>query len=387
MGKIVKKDKNLKKYCTSRQWEILNAYWDTGSSRKAAKKLGLSSKTSITDTIGKVLKKAAKAGYSPDHGYTHEVPDGFHVKGVSTLYNANGEIVSQWVKSNIDVDNIKEKLSELVGVFADKVEPLSEIEGPSYTDDDIMCLYPIADLHIGMYAWKEETGNDYDCEISKELLFNALERLIHSAPNSKKAIIVSLGDWFHSDTIENKTLKSGNILDVDTRWQRVFRIGARMLKTSIEMALTKHEEIDVIVVPGNHDRHSSFALSMFLDAYFRNNKRVKVNSSVSFFRYVVFGKNLLGFTHGNVNESKLPGIMAADKPEEWGKTKYRTWFIGHKHKTSVKEYPGCVVEMVRTIASKDAWTYESGFRSERDLQRIVFHRERGEIERARVFVE
>ena len=44
-------------------------------------------------------RRAAKMGYSPEHSMTHTVPPGFRTKGVSSLYNAEGVLTAQWVKS------------------------------------------------------------------------------------------------------------------------------------------------------------------------------------------------------------------------------------------------------------------------------------------------
>ena len=50
-------------------------------------------------------KKEASRGWAPDHDWTHPVPDGHRVKGNSTLYDADGELAKQWVKSERDSDD------------------------------------------------------------------------------------------------------------------------------------------------------------------------------------------------------------------------------------------------------------------------------------------
>jgi hypothetical protein len=49
----------------------------------------------------------------------------------------------------------------------------------------------------------------------------------------------------------------------------------------------------------------------------------------------------------------------------------------------MKEHPGCDVEVHRTLAGTDAWHAGKGYRSKRDMQVIVYHRDLGEVQRNR----
>ncbi|MGL5566012.1 MAG: winged helix-turn-helix domain-containing protein, partial [Plesiomonas sp.] len=115
---------------------------------------------------------------------------------------------------------------------------------------------------------------------------------------------------------------------------------------------------------------------------YENEPRVTIDDSPSVFNYVEFGKVLIGAHHGHTAKAeKLAGVMAADMPEAWGRTKHRTWMTGHIHHASTKEYPGVYVESFATLAAKDAYAASGGWRSRRNTQCIVFHREFGEVER------
>jgi hypothetical protein len=100
------------------------------------------------------------------------------------------------------------------------------------------------------------------------------------------------------------------------------------------------------------------------------------------------GLNLIGVAHGDgAKIESLPGIMAADRPEDWGATYYRTWVTGHiHHKTRFvgKEYVGCTVESFRTLAPKDAWHNHRGYRSGQSLSCITYDAEYGEVGRQTV---
>jgi hypothetical protein len=140
----------------------------------------------------------------------------------------------------------------------------------------------------------------------------------------------------------------------------------------------------VWLVPGNHDPHSSFAIAMCLNAFYENEKRVTIDMSPAAFKYMQFGKVLIGSHHGHgLKFEQLPGIMATDRAREWGNTIHRYWYIGHIHHITKREGLGAVVESFRTLAARDAWHSSKGYRAGRDMALIVHHRQYGEIERHR----
>ena len=241
----------------------------------------------------------------------------------------------------------------------------------------------MGDPHFGMYAWGAEAGDDFDLGIAKRLTYAAIDSLVESAPPAKEALIIELGDFFHSDTPHNRTEASGHALDVDTRWARVMQIGLDAMVYVIGAALHKHERVTVRIVQGNHDPQSSYALALALGAYFHQEPRVIIDRSPAPFWFHRFGNVLIGATHGHTcKPDKLPVIMATDRASDWGKTDFRYFYHGHFHHKRVSyEHPGCMVEGFRTLAAKDAWHAGAGYRSGRDMVCIIHHRKYGELER------
>ena len=103
---------SLLDFCkTERQKAVVSRVEKGMSQRAIAKDLGIT-KSTIAGHIDAVKGYAVKQGYSPEHDYTHPVPDGFIVKGVSTYYNDEGKPVGQWVKSLSDKERQLEMLVE-----------------------------------------------------------------------------------------------------------------------------------------------------------------------------------------------------------------------------------------------------------------------------------
>ena len=310
------------------------------------------------------------------------------IAGRSVLYDAEGKIKLQWVKSKQDSND--ETIKQLILSLTERIPALPKLktEPPEHSSEQLLAIYPMGDPHFGMYSWAEETGNDFDLKIAERDLLDAVERLVSSAPSCKDALIVNLGDFFHADNTLGETMRSKHKLDTDSRWFKVLQIGLDAMITCVRLALQKHERVTVICAIGNHDDHSSMMLMHMLYRLFENEERVTIFDAPTIKHYYRFGKCLIGVHHGHtIKMDKLPMQMAIDRPDEWGETRYRYWLTGHIHHDSRKEFDGVLVESFRTLAGRDAWAAQMGYRSGRDMKCILLHREFGEVERHTVSVE
>ena len=373
-------DKGLLQYCsTNIEKKYLNEIIKKGTQEKAGESLGVS-RNAIAKAVVRVKKRAAKMGYAPGCDIDTPVAEGYHMKGTSTLYDSEGNVKLQWFKTDKDRENLLELLKEATDAIIEPARGLAKpIAAPKLTTSKFMTCYPIAEPHMGMYAWGEESGADYDVEIAETLLTESMRELVDSAPASDECLIINLADYFHADNSDNQTRASGNVLDVDGRWGKVFWVGVRAKRAIINMALEKHKHVTVRSGLGNHDEQSIFCLMSMMKAYFENEPRVTIHLPNNPFAYHHYGKNLIGVHHGNgVKAAQLPMIMAADQPEAWGSSVYRTFFRGHIHHKEVKEHPGCIVESFRSIAAKDSWHNASGYRAGRAMECIIFRESGGE---------
>jgi hypothetical protein len=376
-------DAQLASYATVRELEIIEAIEKHGGVVPASIALGINH-SNVSRALARVKARAAQKGYAPEHDMRHPVPDGFKVKGVSTYYDEEGKPRGQWVKSSADEDRREQMLREFAQTMADGVKGLAPmVPAPAKASDDLLCVYPWGDPHFGMYAWWQDAGADFDLDIAERLTCSAVDRLVAAAPEGSTGLLLNLGDMFHADNQKNVT-NSGHQLDVDGRWAKVQQIGLKAKIHCILRMLEKHKRVIVRINKGNHDGHSSYALALMLSCWFHNEPRVEVDLSPAPCWYFQFGKVLIGSTHGDTIKGKdMLAVMAADKPQEWGQTTHRYWYVGHVHHKDVKEYPGGIVEYLRTLAARDAWHQGQGYRAGRDMCLIVHHREHGEIERHR----
>ena len=328
-----------------------------------------------------LLKQRAAPKSITEHSGT--IPDGYQIKGTSTLYK-DGEPALQWVKTNQDAERQLELMKEAISSLSEDLPRLDPESPPdnSDTDNNLMAVYPLGDPHIGVLTWGEETGQNWDLKTAEKKFCKAFSRLVKTAPQCDHAVIVNLGDYFHADNMEGVTTRSGNSLDVDTRFAKMIRVGFKIMRQMIDSALSHHRTVKVINATGNHDDTSSLFLSVALANMYESEPRVIIDESPTPFHYVEWGKCMFGVHHGHsCKPSMLPGVMAADQPKMWGRTEYRYWYTGHIHHDTKKEYAGVTQESFRTLAAKDAYATWGGYRSGQDSKCIVLDKRYGEVER------
>ena len=358
--------------------EILRRVELGHSRRKIARDLGMGASV-VTRRVNELTRR----GMSPKHDWTHAVPEGYMVKGTSSYYGEDGKLVGQWVKSTQDQEAMKVALDAAMAALGEELPRIKPRKVGKQKYDDMLTAYPIGDPHFGMYAHKDEAGDDWDLDIAKVTHMETMQHLVSEASPTKQAIIVNLGDALHYDGIVPITNRSKNILDSDGRAWKMINVAVASLKGMVEIALTKHKSVHLVNVKGNHDEFSAAWLSSLFANLYEKEPRVTVETSPAVHTYYRFGKTLIGMHHGHTSKAdRLPGVMATDRAKDWGECLHRYWWTGHIHTDTLKEYPGVVVESFGTLAAKDEYAASSGYRSRRSMKRILIDKERGEIARA-----
>ena len=237
-----------------------------------------------------------------------------------------------------------------------------KIKYPRNTDHHLYEV-DLPDIHFGRLTWKEESGGDYDIQIAEQVVKSALTKLLQCStfyPISK--ILLPIGNDFFNVNTKTNTTVGGTPQQEDTRWSKTFRRGRELAVWMIE-ACSQVAPTDVIIVNGNHDEERTFYLGDALYSWFHRDPNVTINNGASARKYYLYGKSLIGFTHGDKEKLKsLPSIMPAEVPDLWAKSDYREWHLGHlHHKYEINEENGVVIRFLRSLVEHDAWTYQSGF--------------------------
>ncbi len=246
---------------------------------------------------------------------------------------------------------------------------------PRPASSGLLAEIAIMDHHFGKLAWEPEVGGNYDVKIARDRYNAAADVLLADAASRNPArILLPLGnDFYHVDK-GNNTTTAGTPQDCDGRWQKAYTHGLRCVRDLIDNAL-EIAPVDIIIVPGNHDKERAFTLGVMIAALYEQDARVQIDFSPNLKKRVVFGQNLLGFFHGHASPKRrieqLPNEMAGLWKQEYAATTWREWHLGHLHSESedvwrfrASESTGdMIVRRIPSLCGTDAWHYESGYRS------------------------
>lgn len=336
-----------------------------------------------TKDIKRRLFRYRQKGYLPiDSG--NKVSIGEVLKGTSTLYDDQNQVVMQWVKSDVDKTQQLEAIQEVISDLAKTITPLEPVEVPTTTTDALCTLYLSNDIHFGALMWAPESGENWDMAIAQSTVESAYDYLFDSTPRSKIGVVADLGDLMEVDSFKNVTPQSGNPLAVDGRYPKILRAAYGALVYAIQKALLKHEQVVFINIAGNHDMTTGHAIREIVRAFFANEPRVIVDDSPSAIKYLHLNEVLLQFAHGDGLKMKDAGeVMAHDCQGIFSETKFRYAHFGHTHKDAVYDGRLCRAESHRNLAPLNDWAAHKGFRRQLGtMKAITYHSTKGEVARS-----
>lgn len=320
----------------------------------------------------------------PERGEVFAVPDGHKISGVSAFVDAQGREIGKWVKTkegDISPDALAKIIrSEFEGYIPATPALITERGLP-----ERMAMYIIADAHLGLLTHAEEVGEDNSLEIGVDRLRRCMRDLVAETGSCEKALVINLGDAFHANDHKNMTPTSGHILDVAARFKPTARAAVSVFRECVDMALTKHDNVIVKHLPGNHDLTASIILETAAMTHYALNPRVTVDDDMKDYFFLRYGRNLTGWHHGHrLNKpEEMVMCMANECREDWGETDYHYFGTAHLHHSWLKEVGGCIVECYRTLAPADQF-HSGKYGSGRSLSSITLDKEGGEHSRRHI---
>lgn len=284
----------------------------------------------------------------------------------------------------------------------------------AYKPGEHLLVVDPADVHVGKLSVIESTGSSYDIETAVSKCRKAVANLaLKSHAFGIEKIIVILGnDILHVDNGENTTT-GGTRQDVAGMWYQSFQAAKTMYIGMIE-ELTLYAPVTLVFCPSNHDNKAGYMLVDSVASWFRNNPNVDCgdanrNLSMAHRKYIMYGLNLLGFSHGDkAKEKDLPALMAHEAAQAWGQARYRYWHLGHLHhrirnaytvagpvkhekdqigvsvmKSAIPVDPSMTVyvDYARSPSAPDQWHADNGYVSEAAIESFLYHPTRGQVAR------
>lgn len=272
---------------------------------------------------------------------------------------------------------LKRKTSEirtraaLDDMIADAVRKLPKPQKRKYARLPSALWYEVdlPDIHFGKEVIAEESGHAYNIEIARKIVLSTIDRLLdYARPYNVEQILLPMGnDFFNSDTKENTTTH-GTPQQEDTDWRVTFRAGRRLAEDMINKCL-EIAPVKIVMVPGNHDEQRAFYLGEALTARYHSDRHVNIEvvNTIKKRKYIHFGKNLIGFTHGYWEKpARLPSLMPLEEPEKWAASIHREFHLGDKHHKKdllhrTEDIDGVTVRILRSLSGTDTWHFDKAY--------------------------
>lgn len=299
-----------------------------------------------------------------EQGMKIRTADGVDVPHVSQLWSVAADM-----KRRVKVIQMREALADALADLRTAGVKLTRPKPVRTPKRELVGEPSLYDVHLGKLAWNPETGHgDYDVDIARSVMLEAATRCCERLASERvgKVWLPIGNDFLNSDDMAGHTA-AGTPQDEDGRWQRSFQEGRRLLS---EVVALFHEvaPVEVICVPGNHDRQRTFYLGEVLDATFSRTRGITVDNSPAVRKARQHGRTLVAWTHGDrIRLDKLPGLLASEWPEEWAATSRREWHIGHFHVERGRAYVdsetvGPVhIKTIPALCAPDAWHVAQGY--------------------------
>lgn len=329
------------------------------------------SNENITTNFSSYQEMVKSAGYELDE-----------VQSTKIWQTSKGElrfsIVTKDSKED-ETDRLKELKDELLKELTEKSPCLAKVSYPKRNDIPPCAIeISLPDHHFGKLAHIEETGADYNLDIAAELYLDSIKQLYQKViGNNIERFILPIGnDLINSDNHKQTTTRGTQMHD-SHRGPIVFRKVIASVVEAITFLRSK-APVDVIMVPGNHDFETTFSVGEVLDAWYRNDSNVNIDNGLSSYKYYKYGKNLVGFDHGDkIKGPVLATKILKDNKDILADVEFFEWHLGHVHKEMLNEYNGVKVRNLPSLCPADAWHKFFGYDHLRCAQAHIWNKELG----------
>lgn len=337
-----------------------------------------------------------------------EDKNGFTIEKITTNPYGGEFVTYKKDRTNLTVEQIENTVNKLFEDFKDLNKNIFEdIININSEPNNKIALVNLFDAHLDKIPIKDTCKEDSSLERNIQVYKNTIQKIKQELLKIENLnyIIYPVGnDLFHTNTFGLPSTKKGIALEYyGSQEEAYYTICNLVTETIIE--LSKISPVFVVMIKGNHDEDKITTLGFWLKKYFENyaffkslsSHLVEVDSTRNQRKYIQFGKNLIGFAHGDKEKYKidqLPIFMAQEAPKLWGNTIYRKMFLGDLHHgfeykfLKSKDQPGVEIEFLRSVGTTDTWHEDFGWIGIPKTAYIqIFDSEEGEYNRIKINIK
>ena len=248
------------------------------------------------------------------------------------------------------------------------IEELSKYELPTYdkinpahlnesSSEKVCGVISLQDLHFG------KPGNENMGVVMDKAICYLIGKA-YANYNLEKIVFVIGPDTLNMDTFDGTTTKGTPVENSETATKAYMKAF-----DAICLAIGKIKyfcnNLEVVFIPGNHDRLSSFHLIHAVSQVFKLTPEIVFNTTYKERKVIMYHDNMIALEHGDVSSKNNPLVFATDFPKEWGSSKHRFLYTGHYHGRKTKEViteneeQGFITRIIPALTSSDYYHYHN----------------------------
>ncbi len=339
-------------------------------SRILGEKHGLDDVCYLRQFIGKVIANKGIAQECNKVGIDVNTVNHYWYKGKNFSIHAKNNQTSY-----------EEFRKDLIQDLKEYSPTFEKIKRSASKDGHLLVIDP-ADIHFGKLCNTYEGSDNYNIDVARMRVLRGVEGLLEKASgfNIEQIMLVIGNDMLHTEN--GKTTTGGTSQDSDGMWYEAFLAAKQTIIDMIELLLPV-ADIHCHYDPSNHDYISGFMLADSIKSYFRNNKNMTFDFSISHRKYYKWNQSLIGTTHGDGAKWKdLPNLMAMEAKEDWATTSHKYFYTHHIHHKQAQDFIGVTCESLRSPSSADSWHSKKGYdHAPKAIEGFIHSKEHGQCAR------
>lgn len=317
-----------------------------------------------------------------------------------SVANENGIDLNQFDITGLSVSTYKEGSAKVTfkarnqerdySFLKDIYEDLKKLKPPKVEKKklNVECknlrVISIADQHLGMLAWAEESGENYNIETAKKLYIEAIKHYVATMQPGSDILLELGNDFFNSNSIQSTTVKGTQQHD-DTRWAKQIKIGVDVIIQAIQICREFSNKVYVSSVFGNHDTERLFSAVLAAECFFYGEDDVIFDNKPAAIKTFSWNGFMAILCHGEQKNLKgVPQVIANTEKDKWAKAKYIEVHCAHKHTEEVFDINGTLFRRMPSLSARAAYASLAGYYSNRACQALDY-REDGFVESVHYF--
>lgn len=243
--------------------------------------------------------------------------------------------------------------------YRSPAERITRVEPPGDLTDACLVINK-QDAHFNKY----DIQGRNDIVERFEVVENKVNKMVAKATlsNDLEKIVYILGsDQFNSEWTGCTT--RGTPQQNLPGFQGAFELICDHEVRVIDALLTKAANVHILYISGNHDEYVGWHMIKWIQAYYRNQPNLTIDTSHLYRKYVQYGSSALMFNHGDAMKPQaLAQLFPVEFRDSWSNCENYYIFTGDKHREMNADFNGIKFYGIPALSTaRGLWDHKQGY--------------------------